>query len=225
MCIAGCTPGASGRTAGRRRCGAGRSWSWMRLILSSASGWREAGGRLRRRELTRGLCAGAGAGRNGRACCCEDAEVWRRVGDAAAGVSGAGAVLHALDAAAELCACCIAETLEGKRDCGVAACQCGRDGDGRRRGSGRTRRRRLAGERRRFAAEQYVFCLGTIESSRFFLQPREGRLPWNESGLLGRHFQDHIDANAAELRVSDRTRFHAVVRQCVSAAVTNTTPR
>lgn len=48
-----------------------------------------------------------------------------------------------------------------------------------------------------FRAETFVFCLGTIECARFFLQPREGGLPWNTSGLLGRHFQDHIDANVA----------------------------
>ena len=48
-----------------------------------------------------------------------------------------------------------------------------------------------------FKADEYVFCLGAIESSRFFLQPRSGQLPWNSSGLLGCHFQDHIDCNAA----------------------------
>lgn len=69
--------------------------------------------------------------------------------------------------------------------------------------------RTLGGRETVFRAGQYVFCLGTIESSRFFLQPREGGLPWNRSGLLGRHFQDHIDSNAAELRVLDRRQFHA----------------
>lgn len=67
----------------------------------------------------------------------------------------------------------------------------------------------LTGREATFRADRYVFCLGTIESSRFFLQPREGGLPWNASGLLGRHFQDHIDSNAAELRVLDRKQFHA----------------
>ena len=70
------------------------------------------------------------------------------------------------------------------------------------------RARTLAGSEAVFRAPRFVFCLGTIESSRFFLQPREGGLPWNRSGLLGRHFQDHIDANAAELRILDRARFH-----------------
>ena len=70
------------------------------------------------------------------------------------------------------------------------------------------RARTLGGREAMFRAERYVFCLGAIESSRFFLQPREGGLPWNRSGLLGRHFQDHIDSNAGEFRVLNRKRFH-----------------
>ena len=70
------------------------------------------------------------------------------------------------------------------------------------------RAKTLTGREATFRAAKYVFCLGAIESSRFFLQPREGGLPWNASGLLGRHFQDHIDSNAAELHVIDRPRFH-----------------
>jgi choline dehydrogenase-like flavoprotein len=53
------------------------------------------------------------------------------------------------------------------------------------------------GKETTFAAGLYIFCLGAIESSRFFLQPRNGALPWNGSGLVGRHFQDHIDCDAA----------------------------
>ncbi|HEY5380731.1 MAG TPA: GMC family oxidoreductase [Acidobacteriaceae bacterium] len=56
-------------------------------------------------------------------------------------------------------------------------------------------------------AQQFVFCMGAIECVRFFLQPREGALPWNRSGLLGRHFQDHIDANAASLLPRNPRRF------------------
>jgi choline dehydrogenase-like flavoprotein len=70
------------------------------------------------------------------------------------------------------------------------------------------RAKTLAGREATFRAQRYVFCLGAIESSRFFLQPREGGLPWNALGLLGKHFQDHIDSNAAELRVVDRRGFH-----------------
>ncbi|HXE06705.1 MAG TPA: GMC family oxidoreductase [Acidobacteriaceae bacterium] len=70
------------------------------------------------------------------------------------------------------------------------------------------RARTFGGKNVLFEAERYVFCLGAIESSRFFLQPRESGPPWNRSGLLGRHFQDHIDSNAAAVRVKDRGRFH-----------------
>jgi choline dehydrogenase-like flavoprotein len=56
-------------------------------------------------------------------------------------------------------------------------------------------------------ADRFVFCLGGIESIRFFLQPRGGELPWNRSGLLGCHFQDHVDANAARIIPHDRRRF------------------
>ena len=70
------------------------------------------------------------------------------------------------------------------------------------------RARTFGGKDVLFAAGQYVFCLGAIESCRFFLQPRDGGLPWNGSSLLGKHFQDHIDSNAATVRVKDRRRFH-----------------
>jgi choline dehydrogenase-like flavoprotein len=69
--------------------------------------------------------------------------------------------------------------------------------------------RTLGGKQAIFRARRFVFCLGAIESSRFFLQPREGGLSWNASGWLGRGFQDHIDSNAAEVRPLDAERFHA----------------
>ena len=56
-------------------------------------------------------------------------------------------------------------------------------------------------------ADHFVFCTGTIECVRFFLQPRAGDLPWNRSALLGRHFQDHVDANAARVIPRDRRQF------------------
>jgi len=56
-------------------------------------------------------------------------------------------------------------------------------------------------------ADHFVFCMGTIECVRFFLQPRPGDLPWNRSGLLGRHFQDHVDANAARVIPRNRRQF------------------
>jgi choline dehydrogenase-like flavoprotein len=60
-----------------------------------------------------------------------------------------------------------------------------------------------------FTAAEYCFCLGAIESSRFFLQPREGGLPWNSSGLLGMHFQDHVDCTAATVKPLPGGAFHA----------------
>jgi choline dehydrogenase-like flavoprotein len=59
-----------------------------------------------------------------------------------------------------------------------------------------------------FRAPHFIFALGGIESSRFFLQPRPGGLPWNRFGLLGQHFQDHIDCNAAAIEPLDPKRFH-----------------
>ena len=81
--------------------------------------------------------------------------------------------------------------MEGERACGV-------------------RCRSLAGREATFLADEYVFCLGGLESIRFFLQPREGTLPWNRSGLLGRHFQDHIDGRGAVVVPLRRKNFHNV---------------
>ena len=72
------------------------------------------------------------------------------------------------------------------------------------------RARSLGGEEVAFLADEYVFAMGAIESSRFFLQPRAGGLPWNESGLLGRHFQDHIDSNGATITPLNQRGFHAL---------------
>ncbi len=68
--------------------------------------------------------------------------------------------------------------------------------------------RSLTGIETIFRARRYIFALGGIESSRFFLQPRPGGLPWNRSGLLGQHFQDHIDCNAAAIEPLDLASFH-----------------
>jgi choline dehydrogenase-like flavoprotein len=70
------------------------------------------------------------------------------------------------------------------------------------------RARTLSGVETIFRARHYIFALGGIESSRFFLQPRPGGLPWNRSGLLGRHFQDHIDCNAAAIHPHNLQQFH-----------------
>ena len=68
--------------------------------------------------------------------------------------------------------------------------------------------RTLTGIEAIFRARHYIFALGGIESSRFFLQPRPGGLPWNRSGLLGQNFQDHIDCNAALIEPHDLAGFH-----------------
>ena len=60
-----------------------------------------------------------------------------------------------------------------------------------------------AGAEHTFRADEFIFCLGAIESSRFFLQPYQDMLPWNQSGLLGRHFQDHVDCDAATILPRD----------------------
>jgi len=70
------------------------------------------------------------------------------------------------------------------------------------------RARTLTGIETIFRAANYIFALGGIESSRFFLQPRPDGLPWNRSGLLGQHFQDHIDCNAAAIEPLDPKSFH-----------------
>jgi choline dehydrogenase-like flavoprotein len=60
--------------------------------------------------------------------------------------------------------------------------------------------RSLNGKEAVFTAPRYVFCLGGIESCRFLLQPGETEPPpWQRNGLLGLHFQDHIDIGCADL--------------------------
>lgn len=70
--------------------------------------------------------------------------------------------------------------------------------------------RTLSGIEATFHAHQYVFALGGIESCRFFLQPEPSEKPWNRSGLLGRHFQDHIIAPAATLQPLNAAAFHKI---------------
>lgn len=68
--------------------------------------------------------------------------------------------------------------------------------------------RNSAGKERIFSAGKYILSLGTIESIRFLMQPLpEGQPhPWNQSGLLGCHFQSHIDINAASVPAEDAGR-------------------
>ena len=68
--------------------------------------------------------------------------------------------------------------------------------------------RTLSGREQSFSAARYILCLGTIESVRFLLQPVPGAPTpsWNRSGLLGRHFQSHIDFNVARVPEQDAVR-------------------
>ena len=71
------------------------------------------------------------------------------------------------------------------------------------------RARTLSGTEGSFSANEFVFCLGGIESSRFFLQPRAAEGPWLKSGLLGCYFQDHIACAGAVVEPTNRGALHA----------------
>jgi choline dehydrogenase-like flavoprotein len=58
--------------------------------------------------------------------------------------------------------------------------------------------RTLTGKEAYFSADRFVLCLGGIETSRFLLQPYAAA-PWKRSGLVGRHFQDHLHCFGADL--------------------------
>lgn len=69
------------------------------------------------------------------------------------------------------------------------------------------RAKTLTGFEAKVCAREFVFCLGAIECSRFFLQPRADGVPWNRSELVGKYFQDHVDANIATVKPLDRKGF------------------
>jgi choline dehydrogenase-like flavoprotein len=70
--------------------------------------------------------------------------------------------------------------------------------------------RTLEGKEVIFRAKEFVLCLGAIESSRFLLQPdANGKQRWNEYGLVGKYYQDHIDCNCAEVKKLNEAKFHA----------------
>ena len=68
----------------------------------------------------------------------------------------------------------------------------------------------LTGQSAVFTADRYVFCLGGIESARVLLQPlADGKAaPWNASGLVGRYFQDHLDATILEVKPLNKRRLN-----------------
>ena len=59
-----------------------------------------------------------------------------------------------------------------------------------------------------FTAAHYVFSLGTIETVRLLLQPMasQGPAPWQRNGMLGLHFQSHIDFDAAGISTANPER-------------------
>jgi choline dehydrogenase-like flavoprotein len=63
-----------------------------------------------------------------------------------------------------------------------------------------------------FTAAHYVFSLGTIETVRLLLQPMpsQGPAPWQRKGLLGQHFQSHIDFDAAHISTANPRHLHAL---------------
>ena len=61
--------------------------------------------------------------------------------------------------------------------------------------------RSLTGKESTCSAKRIVLCLGGIESSRFLLNQRFA--PWNENGLVGRYFQDHVHCFAADVSDTD----------------------
>jgi aryl-alcohol dehydrogenase-like predicted oxidoreductase/choline dehydrogenase-like flavoprotein len=56
--------------------------------------------------------------------------------------------------------------------------------------------RNHAGRSATVTADNFILCLGGIETTRLLLQPvQQGTAPWQTNGLLGRHYQDHIGLN------------------------------
>jgi len=69
-----------------------------------------------------------------------------------------------------------------------------------------------AGKRVEVRAQQVVLGNGTLEIARLLLHPLAdgSRAPWADSPWLGRPLVDHLDSTAAQVRVIDQTRFHAL---------------
>jgi hypothetical protein len=61
--------------------------------------------------------------------------------------------------------------------------------------------RTVGGKEGTCSAKHVALCLGGIESSRFLLNQKFA--PWNEHGLVGRHFHDHVHCFAADVGPTD----------------------
>jgi choline dehydrogenase-like flavoprotein len=70
--------------------------------------------------------------------------------------------------------------------------------------------RTLGGREVKVTADSYVFCMGGIETARMLMQPlaNQARAPWNESGLTGRYFHDHIDSTLIEVHPRSKSQLH-----------------
>jgi choline dehydrogenase-like flavoprotein len=68
--------------------------------------------------------------------------------------------------------------------------------------------RSLTGNQATVQAREFVLTTGAIETSRLLLH-FEGKhgARWNPNGLVGCHFQDHIDLEVVDVRPLDRARF------------------
>lgn len=69
----------------------------------------------------------------------------------------------------------------------------------------------LAGNRATVSANRFVLACGTVENIRLLLHPLEGMrtAPWSTNPWLGRGFNDHIQAVAGAVKITDKRRFHS----------------
>ncbi|MGI4756900.1 MAG: GMC oxidoreductase [Janthinobacterium lividum] len=77
--------------------------------------------------------------------------------------------------------------------------------------------RSLNGHAAHLSAREFVLAVGTIETSRLLLNfaNRYGTR-WNPNGLVGCHFQDHIDCEVGSLRAMNSKRFASAFTNIVS---------
>jgi choline dehydrogenase-like flavoprotein len=68
----------------------------------------------------------------------------------------------------------------------------------------------LTGISHTFKADAFVWCMGGIESCRFFLQPELAAMPWHRNGWVGRNFQDHLMCSSARIEPIDKSQFLSI---------------
>ncbi|MGI4853744.1 MAG: GMC oxidoreductase [Janthinobacterium lividum] len=68
----------------------------------------------------------------------------------------------------------------------------------------------LNGHSMRIFAREFVLTIGTIETSRLLLNLADAQgARWNPNGLVGCHFQDHVDCEVGAVQPMDKKRFAA----------------